>query len=109
MRQPAGTMRFVTRRAEFPSSVSNPEPFSDTIKRDYLTPERSLCRRRFLTIPVPLLPGDSDVPLNLETVLHDVYERNGYVRRLDDTQPAPAPPMTDKQTAWLKSFAIGMK
>ncbi len=61
------------------------------------------------TIPVPLLPGDSDVPLNLETVLHDVYERNGYVRRLDYSQPVPAPPLTDKQSAWLKSFAIGMK
>ncbi|MCA9010125.1 MAG: DUF4058 family protein [Planctomycetaceae bacterium] len=56
------------------------------------------------TIPVPLLPDDSDVVLNLQTVLHDVHDRNGYVRRLDYSQPVPSPPLTDKQVAWLKEL-----
>lgn len=61
------------------------------------------------TIPVPLLPRDRDVTLDMQAVLHDVYDRSGYVRRLDYTQPAPPPPLTYTQTAWLKSFTIGLK
>ena len=56
------------------------------------------------TIPVPLLAGDSDVPLSLQAVLQDVYDRSGYVRRLDYSQPVPAPPLTDVQIKWLKGF-----
>ena len=32
------------------------------------------------TIPIPLLPGDADVPLNLQAVLHDVFDRSDKLR-----------------------------
>lgn len=57
------------------------------------------------TIPVPLLPGDPDVPLNLQAVLHDAYDRSGYVRRLDYSRSVPAPPLSDAQISWLAGFA----
>jgi len=57
------------------------------------------------TIPVPLLPGDPDVPLNLQAVLYDVYDRSGYVRRLDYSQPLPAPPLAEVRIEWLKGLA----
>lgn len=56
------------------------------------------------TIPVPLLPRDQDVTLELQAVLHDVYDRSGYVRRLDYSKPVPAPPLADTQIDWLKGF-----
>ena len=57
------------------------------------------------TIPIPLLPGDPDVPLNLQAVFHDVYDRSGYVRRLNYSQSAPAPLLADRQIEWLKGLA----
>ena len=57
------------------------------------------------TIPIPLLPGDPDVPLNLQAVFHDVYDRSGYVRRLNYSQSVPAPPLADSQIEWLKGLA----
>jgi hypothetical protein len=56
------------------------------------------------TIPVPLLPGDPDVPLDLQAILHDVYDHSGYVRRLNYAQPAPPPPIADSRMEWLKGF-----
>lgn len=53
------------------------------------------------TIPIPLLPGDADVALDLQAVVHDVYDRSGYIRRLDYRQPAPNPALTDKQNSML--------
>ena len=57
------------------------------------------------TIPVPLLPGDSDVPLNVQAVFHDVYDRSGYVRRMNYSQPVPAPPLAVGQIEGLKGIA----
>ena len=57
------------------------------------------------TIPVPLLPRDRDVTLDMQAVLHDVYDRSGYVRRLDYSRSVPAPPLADGQIEWLKGMA----
>lgn len=57
------------------------------------------------TIPVPLLPHDHDVTLNMQMVLHDVYDRSGYVRRLDYSQSIPAPTLADGQIEWLRGLA----
>ena len=54
------------------------------------------------TIPVPLLAGDADVVLNLQAVLHEVYDRSGYIRRLNYVLPVPPPPLDDDRIEWLK-------
>jgi hypothetical protein len=45
-------------------------------------------------IPVPLLPGDPEVTLDLQAVLTNVYDLGGYDLALDYTQPpdVPLPP-----------------
>jgi hypothetical protein len=52
-------------------------------------------------LPVPLLPPDPDVPLNLGAAIATVYERGAYDRRLDYHRPPPAPPLLPSETAWL--------
>jgi hypothetical protein len=56
------------------------------------------------TIPVPLLPGDPDIPLNLQAILNDVHDRSGYVRRLNYSLPAAPPQIADSRLEWLKGF-----
>ncbi|MFA0760473.1 MAG: hypothetical protein HZLCBSQH_000567 [Candidatus Fervidibacterota bacterium] len=52
------------------------------------------------TIPVPLLPPDPDVPLDLNAIVASVYERGAYDRILDYRQPPP-PPLTDEEAQWI--------
>lgn len=57
------------------------------------------------TIPVPLLPGDSEIALNLQAVLNDVYDHCGYVRRINYSQPVPDPPLDEARRTWLSQFS----
>ncbi|MCS7187612.1 MAG: DUF4058 family protein [Armatimonadetes bacterium] len=55
------------------------------------------------TIPVPLLPPDPDVPLDLNAVVASVYERGAYDRIIDYRQPPP-PPLTDEEAKWIDDW-----
>jgi hypothetical protein len=55
-------------------------------------------RDRLPTIPVPLLGGDADVPLDLQTAFHTVYDRAHYDRSIDYAQPL-VPPLSAQDTA----------
>ncbi|MEZ4735862.1 MAG: DUF4058 family protein [Caldilineaceae bacterium] len=52
-------------------------------------------------LPVPLYAPDPDVPLDLGNVVRSVYERGGYVARIDYRQSPPPPALTDEQAAWV--------
>jgi hypothetical protein len=52
-------------------------------------------------VPVPLLPGDPDVPLDLQRALHTVYDIIGYDDLIDYSQPAPGS-LTPTQLAWVE-------
>ena len=52
-------------------------------------------------LPVPLLPPDTDLPLDLGRALAVIYDRSGYDLRIDYTQPPPLPPLSAEETAWL--------
>ncbi|MBM3225674.1 MAG: DUF4058 family protein [Candidatus Tectomicrobia bacterium] len=52
-------------------------------------------------LPVPLLPPDPDVPLDLGAALAIIYERSGYDLRIDYTQPPPAPALPAREATWL--------
>lgn len=45
------------------------------------------------TIPVPLLPGDADLPLDLQSAFTSTYDLLGYDLLIDYQQP-PNPPLT---------------
>ncbi len=55
-------------------------------------------------IPVPLLPGDDDIALDMQRLLNQVYDDPGYERRLDYSQPPPAPDLSDPRRQWLRSY-----
>jgi hypothetical protein len=53
------------------------------------------------TVPVPLLPPDPDVPLNLQAAADASFALVGYERLIDYTQPPPLPGLSDSDTTWL--------
>lgn len=50
-------------------------------------------------VPVPLLPGDADVPLDLQLCLTTVYDLLGYDLAVDYRQP-PEVPLSTEEAAW---------
>ncbi|MFQ5857966.1 MAG: DUF4058 family protein [Anaerolineae bacterium] len=53
------------------------------------------------TVPVPLLPPDPDVPLDLGAAVAAIYERGAYDLRIDYRQPPPLPPLLPEDEAWV--------
>lgn len=52
-------------------------------------------------VPVPLLGGDPDVPLDLQAALQTVYELFGYDEAVDHSGP-PVVPLGPEQAAWAE-------
>lgn len=50
-------------------------------------------------IPIPLLPEDGAVDLDLNAVLHSLYGRARYDLRLDYSRP-PVPPLDEAEQPW---------
>ena len=55
------------------------------------------------TVPVPLLPGDADVHLDLQAALTNVYDLLGYRYALNYAELPPSPPFTERELAWIRS------
>jgi hypothetical protein len=51
-------------------------------------------------VPIPLLPGDAPVPLDMQQALGVIYDILGYDELIDYTQPPPGP-FTPAETAWI--------
>jgi hypothetical protein len=58
-------------------------------------------QERLPTVPVPLLPPDADVPLDLQAAIEDCFNLVGYERLLDYASPPPPPPLTREDAQWL--------
>ena len=54
-------------------------------------------------LPVPLLPGDKDVPLDLGHALQTIYNEARYDLSIDYSQP-PIPPLAQEHIAWAQGF-----
>jgi hypothetical protein len=54
-------------------------------------------------VPVPLLPGDDDVSLNLNHALHTIYDEARYDLSIDYSQP-PIPPLSEEDAAWAQAL-----
>ena len=55
-------------------------------------------------VPVPLLPEDEEPRLDLNHLLHALYDRAGFDLRIDYGTP-PVPPLTDADAAWAAARA----
>jgi hypothetical protein len=54
------------------------------------------------TVPVPLLPGDPDVLLDLQAAFTATYDLLGYDLIIDYTLP-PVVPLSEAETAWVET------
>jgi hypothetical protein len=61
-------------------------------------------------VPVPLLPGDPDVPLDLQLALTTLYDLLGYDLAVDYTRP-PEVPLRAETVAWVEDHlrAAGLR
>lgn len=56
-------------------------------------------------LPVPLRRGETEPLLDLNTLLHTLYDQAVYTLRIDYTQP-PMPPLDEEDAAWMASLPI---
>lgn len=59
-------------------------------------------RDRLPVVPVPLLPPDADVRLDLQEAVDACFRLVGYQRLLDYTKPPPPPPLAENDLAWAR-------
>ena len=59
-------------------------------------------RDRLPVLPVPLLPPDEDVLLDLQRAVNACYDLVHYDRLLDYPAPPPPPPLSEDDAAWLE-------
>lgn len=60
-------------------------------------------RQPIPSIPIPLLPKDPEPSLDLNAVLHALYERARFDLRLDYTKP-PVPPLGEEDATWAQGI-----
>lgn len=53
------------------------------------------------TISIPLLPGDGEVPLNLQLVFERTYAAGPYHREIDYSESVPLPKLNAEQAEWV--------
>lgn len=61
-----------------------------------------LLRQPLPVIPVPLRPGDADAALDLQQILHRVYDAAGYAHYIYEAQPVP--PLSGADRAWAEGL-----
>jgi hypothetical protein len=60
--------------------------------------------KKLPTIMIPLLPGDPDVPLNLQAIFQRVYDAGPYRRVIVYGVDPVDPPLTTRQQAWAEEI-----
>lgn len=61
---------------------------------------------RLPTVPVPLLPADEDVLLNLQAAVDACFALVGYEHLLDYTAAPPPPPLSETEASWLEQLLL---
>jgi hypothetical protein len=59
-------------------------------------------RERLPVVPIPLVPPDPDVLLDLQALLHRVYDAANYGKYI--YSEAPQPPLSADDAAWARQF-----
>lgn len=97
-------------RAGEPMPVIGPHVRSDyriLISRGRQRPRATLIafgvRQPLPPFPLPLLPDDIEPEVDLQRILHDLYQRAHFDLRLDYTQP-PIPPLSDADADWAQDL-----
>jgi hypothetical protein len=59
-------------------------------------------RDQLPVVPVPLLPPDEDVPLDLQVAVNACFELVGYERLINYNDLPPPPPFSQDDAAWIQ-------
>ncbi len=70
-------------------------------RRPYTQIWRIGLRVRLPTVPVPLLPPDPEVPLDLQAAVNACFDLVGYERLLDYGGPPPPPELQQDEAEWV--------
>jgi hypothetical protein len=96
-----------------PMTTDDGSPQSDyriLVSRSWNRPKAKLyafdLRAPIPTFPLPLMEGEDEPPVDLNTILHVLYERADYGLRLDYTEP-PDPPLDEADAAWARGLIGG--
>jgi hypothetical protein len=123
---PPGRKQYLRKREHILDSRTNlveidllrqgkPMPIRQPVKSDYrilISPGKSRPRARLLAfgvrqpipaIPIPLLPKGPEPTLDLNDVLHALYERARYDLLLNYSKP-PVPPLNEEDTEWARAI-----
>ncbi len=92
--------------------IENPSPvhgeYRILVSRGQSRPRATLyvfgLRQPIPDIPIPLLPRDAEPALDLNAVLHDLYDRARFDLRLDYTTPAPPPRLKEEDATWTREI-----
>lgn len=93
------------------------EPLPDTpyvvlLSRAELRPEVEVwpipIEARLPVVPIPLLPGDDDVPLDLQAALDTVYDAVGLDLAVDYGR-APEPPLGGEAARWAEEILTAIR
>lgn len=88
-----------------PPELAGDDPYRVVVSRASDREARELyavpLRSRLPRIAVPLVAGVPDVVLDVGAVLHQVYDRGTFGRRLDYAAQ-PVPPLADDDLAWAR-------
>lgn len=57
-------------------------------------------------LPIPLLPPDPDVPLDLNRAIQSIYERSGYAWRINYQEPVPPPQLRSEMVTWVERLLV---
>lgn len=55
-------------------------------------------------IAVPLRPPDADVPLDLASALHDIYDEAFYNLSINYREPPPKPGLPEGDQTWVETL-----
>ncbi len=85
-------------------------PYRVVVRRGWKPREAELyavsLRQPLPTIKVPLRETDSDVSLDLQTLLRQAYDNGGYENDID-YEVAPDPPLEESDAAWVDALLRG--
>ncbi len=74
-----------------------PEPYNDF----FVYPIR--LEQRLPGVSIPLLPGDADVPLSIQSVFDRAYDEGPYFRVVRYGEAPIIPPLRAEQLEWVKA------
>lgn len=71
-------------------------------RRPMATILRVKLRDRLPVVPIPLKPGDTEAKLDLQSLLHQVYDSGTYEAEIYESPPEP--PLSPEDAAWAAQF-----